>query len=869
MTVRLIAAAWLLCAGLVAGPATSFAQVAAPPAPVTAPPSQPTPPTQQQAAPPANAGAPAVAAPAAQAVPQVNTAEITKRANQAVGLDIDATVKSWNKSLDRIEEGLRGEKLRYAELNAFREDLEKARGQVKGFWDKLQPRLNELKAQVDRLGPPPVAGQPPEPDQAALNRAELNYHFGIFQAAQKSVDAGFFRIEQLVNTIQDVRRKNFTNNLLQPVPGVFSLDTWRNVPVNTINATGRLTGLIEDWWKGVKDQDELFRFAIEAALLWLVLTIVRLRGVSRIRRWTEAGEPPFWKRASSAAGVILLRCAPVVLPPIFLYYSADAAQAFPERIGWLFYFAIRSVIVIFAVNALITTVVSPGQRQWRLIPASDDAARRICFLVLTLAVVYGVSNLIYMATRLVQAPFSLTVVSSFPASLLFAWLVIAIMRTPLNAAGTEDLPSLSWLKVLKLPILLLTLAVIVSALGGYLALSRFIAQQLLVTGTILALVYLLLLWVDGFAQSMGDENTSAGGWLEGTLGLDERRRQQLSVPTSLLLKFGVLVCAVPLIMLQWGYAWPDIIDWYRQVFFGFHIGSTQVSIAAIVASIIVFVLGYFAAQLFQGWLDTQILKPAGLSGGVRDSIRTGVGYIGVFVAALAAFSYAGFNLSNLAIVAGAFSVGIGFGLQSVVSNFVSGLILLAERPIKVGDLVVVGGEEGYVRKISVRSTEIETFDRAHVLIPNSFFITEKVKNWTLRNNTGRVTISVGVAYGCDPRAVKTILLKAAKDHPNVMISPEPFVDFEEFGADTLNFKLYAFIYNLKESTATRTDLRIAILDAFNAAGIVIPSRQTEISVRDMDWLKTAVTQYMSQAGGSHLSGNGSAKAPPSKGHDDL
>ncbi len=238
--------------------------------------------------------------------------------------------------------------------------------------------------------------------------------------------------------------------------------------------------------------------------------------------------------------------------------------------------------------------------------------------------------------------------------------------------------------------------------------------------------------------------------------------------------------SIPLILLQWGYPWVDILDWYRQLFFGFQIGNTQVSLAVVATSIIVFVLGYFASKLLQGWLDAQILKPAGLSGGLRDSIRTGVGYIGILVAALMAFSYAGFNLSSLAIVAGALSVGIGFGLQSVVSNFVSGLILLAERPIKVGDLVVVGGEEGYVRKISVRSTEIETFDRAHVLIPNSFFITEKVKNWTLRNNSGRVTIAVGVAYGCNPRLVKDTLLRVARGHPNVMWSPEPFVDFQDF-----------------------------------------------------------------------------------------
>jgi len=148
-----------------------------------------------------------------------------------------------------------------------------------------------------------------------------------------------------------------------------------------------------------------------------------------------------------------------------------------------------------------------------------------------------------------------------------------------------------------------------------------------------------------------------------------------------------------------------------------------------------------------------VLLPAGISGGVRNSIRTGIGYAGIVIAALAALSYAGFNLSSVAIIAGALSVGIGFGLQNLVNNFISGLILLVERPISVGDLVVVGGEEGCVRKISVRSTELETFDGANVLIPNSYFISEKVKNWTFRNKVRRVAIPIGVAYGSDPRRV--------------------------------------------------------------------------------------------------------------------
>jgi len=271
-----------------------------------------------------------------------------------------------------------------------------------------------------------------------------------------------------------------------------------------------------------------------------------------------------------------------------------------------------------------------------------------------------------------------------------------------------------------------------------------------------------------------------------------------------------------------------------------------VTFGALLASIIVFALGYAAARLFQGWLDVQVLQPAGISGGVRHSIRTGVGYVGILIAALAAVSYAGFNLSSLAIVAGAFSIGIGFGLQNLVNNFVSGLILLAERPIRVGDLVVVGGEEGYVRKISVRSTEIETFDRAHVLIPNSSFVSDKVKNWTLRNSVRRVTISIGTAYGCNPRQVRDVLLKVARSNPDILRAPEPVVDLKEFGASSLNFVLYVFIDDISKTVRVRTDLSMAIFDAFADAGIEIPFTQTDVNIRNIDRLHEMVAHYAAQ-----------------------
>src|SRR5579883_2677129 len=777
MRQRILACAsvfFLACSYL---PAIGQAQLNFPAAAQPSAPAQPNPPA-------------AAAAPA----PKIDTAEIVRRANQSVGIDIEAKLKDWRSALDRIEEHLRQPRLTYQELNIYRDQLLALRADAEAFWQKLEGPLRAMDDQVQKLPPAPAQGQPPEPEQAAQLRAELNYHLGVLTSARTSLDATHARIDQLLNAIQDIRRKNFTNNLFQPVPGVFSAQTWETVPAYAKFALDRARTMIEGWWQGVHDREGILRLCGITIALWLALKVFSWRSIRRLRRWPGM-EPPFWLRASSAASVIVLKVLPTVAALVLFYDGLIATEKLPDNLGWLLYAAARSIIILVVINALIRTVLSPAKHQWRLIPASDRAASSISALVFFLALVYSLTTFVYAATRIVQAPFSLTLALTLPANLLIALLAAAILKTPLRDGHVEGMPSLGWLKALRLPIWLAVAAIILAALSGYLALSRFIAQQLVVTGSILALVYLLLLWADGAGQAMTDEASAAGAWLKRVANLDESRRGQLAVPITLFLKLVVLLAAVPLILLQWAYPWSDIIELYRQLFFGFHIGNTQVSLGAILASIIVFILGYFAAKLFQQWLDVQVLKPAGLSGGLRDSIRTGVGYIGVFAAALIALSYAGFNLSNLALVAGAFSVGIGFGLQSVVSNFVSGLILLAERPIKIGDLVVVGGEEGIVRKISVRSTEIETPDRANVLVPNSFFITEKVKNWTLRNNTGRVTIPVGVAYGCDPRKVKAILLKVAQEHPNVMSSPEPQVDFEEFGPDTLNFKLYAFVYD--------------------------------------------------------------------------
>jgi potassium-dependent mechanosensitive channel len=182
----------------------------------------------------------------------------------------------------------------------------------------------------------------------------------------------------------------------------------------------------------------------------------------------------------------------------------------------------------------------------------------------------------------------------------------------------------------------------------------------------------------------------------------------------------------------------------------------------------------------------------------------------------------GIDLQKIALIAGALSVGIGFGLQSVVSNFVCGLILLAERPIRVGDWVVVRNEEGWVRRISVRATEIETFDRATVIVPNQDFITNVVKNWTHGNTMGRVVVKVRVAFDSDAEKVRELLRACGANHPQVLRAPPPAVFLMGFGDIGLDFELRCLIANVEQSISVATDLRLEILRRFGQHAIRIP-----------------------------------------------
>jgi small-conductance mechanosensitive channel len=361
------------------------------------------------------------------------------------------------------------------------------------------------------------------------------------------------------------------------------------------------------------------------------------------------------------------------------------------------------------------------------------------------------------------------------------------------------------------------------ALMGYFAASRFVFYPLVLSGGVIGVCVLMFHRVrDAVDRAARPAGSDAGA--------DDAPSRIRLIPIAV--AFLLICAAVPALALIWGADMADLASFWRAVSDGFYVGDMVIAPLDFFSFLLVFSVGFVLTRIVQSILSRSVLPVTGLDAGGKAAIRAGVGYVGIILAALVAISATGLDLSNLAIVAGALSVGIGFGLQNIVNNFVSGLILLIERPIKAGDWVELASGSGYVKQVNVRSTEIQTFDRASLIVPNSELISGPVTNWTHTNLNGRLKVPVGVAYGTDPRKVETILTEIANAQPMLLRRPAPYVLFLRFGADSLDFEIRAVLRDVNWILNVTSDINFEISRRFTEEGIEIPFAQRDLHLRN-------------------------------------
>lgn len=768
---------------------------------------------------------------------------------KAPGAKLTADIEALEKAVDRNKND--------DALSRNRSEIDDLMERGRANINALKPRLDAINAQIERLGPAPAKDAPPESQELAAERTRLNAMAAEIAGALKTTELANVRARQLISTMQSLRQGLFATQVLKRSPSPLSLTTWNQIARDLPWASSQISDLAKDWLSAAADKwPQLVGLLAAVGLVYFSLkALVR---VLLARRLPASREPPptFFEQAAAAAWVAPVSAFPGAVAVMLLAMGLDGTGLLIQELQKISLVAVPAILIFVAVRALTYAIMRPRRPLWRLVDLDNGPALRLARILSSIAFIYAADLIAQEIIRRLYMPVSISIAETAIASIAIGILLLELVRTPFDPkpglatqppsevqgitppAATRPGPrSRLSPAIIKLPILGIAVAILVLSLAGYIGLGRFLATQIVITGSAIALVLILQLGVRAVLGGPTSEVTPFETFLQRRTGLDAAQSATISRALEVVLNATLVLLAIPLILITWGYSPPEALAWLRSAVFGFEVGQFRISFARIFIAVLLFLALLLATRLAQRWLDTGLLKSQRMDRGIANSIHTAVGYAGFLIALLVAISYGGLDITNIAIVAGALSVGIGFGLQSIVNNFVSGLILLVERPIKVGDWVSVKGQEGFVRRIAVRSTEIETPDRASIIVPNSDLITSSVTNFSHRNALGRVVVKVGVAYKEDPERVRDILQKVASECPLLMQHPPPWVGFDNFGSNALEFSVIGIIPDFNKAGNAQTDLRIRILKAFRAEGIEMPYAQHDVHLRDLDLIK--------------------------------
>ncbi|NDV00741.1 DUF3772 domain-containing protein [Pseudoroseicyclus tamaricis] len=754
--------------------------------------------------------------------PQVGASESDARAGPpAPDARIDAEdLQAWERIASRAASLSEGGSASDFALRQLRRELTAWRDRFLAEQTLNAGRLATIDAQIAALGPEDADVGP----QIAALRAQLLDERRRLAAPRLIAAARLAQASGLLSEIDALagvrqaeqlfaRGRSPLNPALWPAAAAGLAD---GVQAVTSEIGARLTNPAR--WQELGDRAGGLGLALLVALLFLFPT----------RHWLERLGPARLERPRARLGRALIGFAQLLLPILGLLLLAailDQSGLFGNRSEELIVRIPQAGISIIAANWLAKEIFGHG-------PATgagmDEAQRhRAARLAGWLGWLLALSLVLRAFLPAVEMDGEVAAVLRYPIHLALALVLFQLGRS-MSAAPVvdEEWGSSAYrqglLRFLGQAAMAAAVIGAVLATGGYANAAQSVLGPTILTLALIGFVVLLQRLVGDLYATLvaGGEETGDGS---GPL-----------LPVLIALILALL--AVPVLALIWGARVEDLMDLWVRFREGYTLGESRISPTDFLIFLLLFAIGYALTRLFQSTLRAAVLPRTRLDVGARNAIVSGVGYVGIFLAALIAIVAVGVDLSSLAIVAGALTVGVGFGLQTIVSNFVSGIILLIERPISEGDWIEAGDQMGIVRAISVRSTRIETFDRRDVIIPNADLVAGQVTNWTRGNAVGRLIVKVGVAYAADAGRVDAILREIAEAQPQVILTPPPQILFMGFGASSLDFEIRVILREIGTILEVQNNLHHAIHARFREEGIEIPFTQADLWLRNPEVL---------------------------------
>lgn len=715
--------------------------------------------------------------------------------------------QGWERMAVRAETAIANASMSNAGLENLRVELTRWREQLLGAQNANSTRIATLKDQIAALGPMPAEGTTEDPE-IATRRTELAAQMTRLQAPGIAADEAYRRADGLIREIDRVLRERQADELLKLWPNPLYPGNW-SAALQVLSDTaltlwGEVAARAADPRARAKLADNLPLILPLAAFAFAVLW--------RGRRWTDRLVLLLGGPASARGRRIwgFVASLGVVFVPVLGCVALGEALRLTSMLGP------AGLQIAGALGQIGLTLFAAVWLGARVFPVEDGVGqlmdlspeRRAVgrFLTSSFGVLLAVAVLRRVSMAEIEVSDAATSVLSLPIIVIGAVLLVRVGQLMRLSRTTEEDEGRAHYRdrlvnlLARGVILFGMIGPVLAALGYISAASALIFPAAMTLG-LAAVLYLM-------QRLVGDIYT-----------LLMRTETDQDALAPVLISFGLALAMLPAVALIWGARVSDLTELWTRFQEGYQLGETRISPTDFLFFAVVFAIGLSLTRLFQGALKNSILPRTSLDHGGQNAVVSGLGYVGILVSALVAINSTGIDLSGLAIVAGALSVGIGFGLQTIVSNFVSGIILLIERPVSEGDWIEVGPVQGIVASISVRSTRIQTFDRSDVIVPNSDLISGRVTNWTRFSLTGRLIVAVGVPYTEDSRRVAKILREIAEAQPLVLLSPPPLIAFMGFSGEMQNFEIRVILRDVNFQVEVRTEINHQIAARFKAENI--------------------------------------------------